>query len=123
MMHGSNHKDAMLKAIKDRRGHGLDIKIILGSPGMDKDDMNKTDELAPDVKEEGMEDEHSLGATGKDQELSQMLAQEEPGHTPDHSSMDQDLYKGMEHEPLPEHKPRSLGERAKMALMHRMGKK
>ncbi len=125
-------KDAMLHAIKNRRGHGLDLKIIVGG----HDQMDKSKDLAPDapiidesthdgpmhddpmakfLQEEKMEGEHD--PKNLEALMSEEKAEEEPkhddhemlGHMGGHESMD--------------HKPRSLAERAKMALMSKMGKK
>lgn len=104
-------KDAMMHAIKARRGQGLDIHIILGG-----DDQKKSDEMAPDAPEvDEMKD--PLDPQGMDHTQMPM---EEPGQ----ESMDKEMldYHGG-YEEMPDHKPRSLGERAKMAFMKRVGKK
>ncbi len=119
-------KDAMLKAIKDRRGHGIDLKIIVG--GGD-DDKNK--ELAPDapqidespmskfVEEEKLEGDHDP------KNLEALLAQEDKEDPKYTSSPDEDgeMLAHMGGSSPMDHKPRSLAERAKVALMSKMGKK
>lgn len=42
--------DALSQALKNRKGMGVDITLIIGDK---KDDKNKSDELAPEVKDAG----------------------------------------------------------------------
>ena len=97
--------DAKLKALKDRRGKGIDIQILLNGEQFEPN-KEESDEMAPDapVVGEKMEEEMPMEA-----EMSP-------------EQMDQDMASEMPMEEMPDIKPRSLGERAKMALMKRVKK-
>ena len=119
-------RNANLDAIKAKRGQGINIKILLGEPEEDK--MKPSDEMAPEAIQL---DEHGAAPLGtKDHD---MMAKEEMLESPEEKMMemkhpemeqsDQEMMKHMDmNEHMPSHKPRSIGERAKAALMMRMKK-
>jgi len=117
-------RNANLEAIKAKRGQGINIKILLGEP--EEDEMKPSDEMAPEATELN---EHEESAGAKDVGLEQMMSKEEPSEDKlmpqgDMSKgYDEEMMKGMDmSEHMPSHKPRSIGERAKAALMMRMKK-
>lgn len=122
-------KDAMLKAIKDRRGQGIDLKIILGAS---EPEDEKSKDLAPDATELD-ESAHKSGAMGKfleeekaegghDEANLEQLLKEEKSEEKASPEEDEEMLSLMGGKEDMDYKPRSLAERAKHALMKKMGK-
>jgi hypothetical protein len=136
-------KNANLEAIKAKRGHGLNISILLGEK---EHDGKPSDEMAPEATELDEHGASPVGTKDHDMKLKQMMAEEESTESPEEKAMelknpdmeeaelgemerklqagsDQEMMKHMDmNEYVPNHKPRSIGERAKAALMMRMKK-
>ena len=134
--------EAMKRAISQRRGKGLDIKILLGHSGPNLDHggdggsvepRDKNSDLAPpgDHSDESqdralIQDElgkHDAMDEAKDKEMIRAeLMRREAKEGSDESMLDgsSDYEK---QDMMSRERPRSLGERARMAAMHRIHKK
>jgi hypothetical protein len=107
--------DPMKEAMKRRRGQGFDITIMVNDKPVGDD---KTSDLAPPPAKPEMEAVSPLEAEG---EVPQELAAEE-----DPAALDEAMLSGMtDHDKAQAeapHKPKSLGDRARMAMMGRLKK-
>jgi hypothetical protein len=107
--------DHMKQALKNRRGRGLDVSIIIGKP---EHEEGKTD-LAP-PSEGDASAEHPLA------EMHDKLSEHEKMESPEDELGDEDLMSGMNEHDLSHLKEpgnaKSLGQKARLAAMMRMKK-
>lgn len=99
-------KGMLMDALKKRRGKDLGVTIILGSPEIEMEDKKEEmSDLAPEMKEEAMEEEVVADQMPEEEDLAGL------------AEMSQ-----YDKEEMMQRKPRSLGERAKkMAMMEKRG--
>lgn len=118
---------AMKQAIKQRRGQGLEISILVG-PASDK---KETDLAPPGKSPEGKMPEEGAQAPMPEEmapmsdPASPMPSQQMSDEiSPEHEEeISQHILNGSDPSEEMNHNPRSLGERAKMALMAKMKQK
>lgn len=123
-----NKMKALQDVIKSRRGKGLDITILLGGhnePDLD-DEMKKDSDLAPSLKEESP-------GIGEDKDLpvadEETITDDDRDNDSSINSMNGDDFEDgisdYEKQQLmsPDHKPRSLGDRARQAFLMSKNKK
>ncbi len=117
--------DPMKEALNRRRGKGVDVTILLnGLPEgvevgnaevQNADDQNS--DLAPKGEQDSELPEHGEGTQPEEQEVDASAGDDEMGESITSGMSDFDK------EDLQNRKPRSLGDRVKLAAMGRMGKK
>lgn len=107
---GNGKPDAMLEALKRKRGKGLDLTIILGDEAQEE---QKDSDLAPKGEE--------ISSEGEMEAVEQVAGEQAPEQTEEEkleAEMLEELAQGesLDPEEVQGRKPKSLSERARMAM-------